>query len=92
MRFDSQSVQIAFVLNPNDRLNKEQEEEHTEREIKPRGSKKIMCSRIVRRISMAKKPLKKRNVCKQNPVLRVQYCWRKMRQNVASFVRTLNNY
>jgi hypothetical protein len=32
-RFDSQSVQIAFVLKVNDRLDKEQEEELTEKEM-----------------------------------------------------------
>ena len=53
-RFDPQSVQIAFVLKANDRLNKEQEKEHKEKEIKPKGSKKIMCSGIIRRIRMAK--------------------------------------
>ena len=60
--FDSQIVQIAFVLKGNDRLNKEQEEENTEKEIKPRGSKKTMCRGITRRIRMAKQNLKKREM------------------------------
>jgi hypothetical protein len=45
-------------LKANDKLNKEQEEEHTEKEIKPRGSKKIMCSGIIRRVRMTKQNLK----------------------------------
>jgi hypothetical protein len=53
------SVQIASFFKANDRLNKEQEEEHTEREINPRASKKIMCSRTIRIISMVKQNLKK---------------------------------
>jgi len=59
-RFDSQIVQIAFVLKVNDRLDKEQEEEHKKKEIKPRESKKIMCRAIIRRIRLAKQNFKKR--------------------------------
>jgi hypothetical protein len=60
-RFESKSVQIAFLLKANDRLNKEQEEKHKEKK-RPRGSKKIMCSGITRRIRMTKKNLK-REIC-----------------------------
>ena len=42
--FDSPSVQTAFVSKANDRLNKEGEEEYMEKEIKPRGSKKIIAA------------------------------------------------
>jgi len=59
--FDSQSVQIAFVLKAKDRLNKEQEEEHAEKK-ETRGSKKIMNSAVIRRIRLAEQNLKKREM------------------------------